>query len=786
MKTMERVPDSLIGLFVALFFLSITVTGVFNFTDAIEMKAFDLRARMAAPGQRNPDIELVAITDNDLSELGSLPWPRSIVAQGIENLSIAGAKVIALSTLLTKPQESEGFKAVKDLKETYEASRLAQKGNGLTFYNNSLKAQVGLDLHNDIKLYKAFETAGNVVLPVYFETQVAGRDLQVPNFIARYSFKQIRGADRERAVSSLIRFSKLGYFLPSFAEVADGIGHVNFFPDEDGCLRNQIHVLGYLKNTYFPSFALAIAKLFKGVKDEDITVFLGKGIYLGAGPSSIKVPAVDFKMRTLINWSQGPDVVFHQTPFTKVFKNQIQTSLFKDKIVIIGLVATGIGDRFATPISGNMPGLEVVANSVANILDQRFYRRPQWIAIWEFAALVFFGLFITFVLPNLRIGTGTVITLTLLVGCVIAGTILFLSSNIWLKIAPSMLLLIIGYALLTSKRIFIRKRKKKKTRGEWDERDFRDQTEHLSGLTYSNGLEAVETTEDTHYGDIGVTPTGALTRRKLGQYKLLNEIGQGTIGVVYKGQDLKTRRTVAIKAVSLSKFDIDIVRDIRDRFFRVAEAVRLLIHPNIITIYGCGEDDGLVYIAMEYLEGQGLDNCTKKGHLLPMREALWIIGHVAYALDYAHTKNLVHQDIKPANIIRIRETGDVKVVDFGIVQTPSYLSPEQVSGKKIDGRSDIFSLGVVLFELLTGEKPFGGGDMITLMLKITKEKHISPRAINPGIPRVVEKIIDRALEKDVNKRYLKAGHMATHLKQVVLRIDEIRAKKKRVDSQSMG
>ena len=178
-------------------------------------------------------------------------------------------------------------------------------------------------------------------------------------------------------------------------------------------------------------------------------------------------------------------------------------------------------------------------------------------------------------------------------------------------------------------------------------------------------------------------------------------------------------------------------------------------------------------------------------NLLPLREALSIVAKVADALDYAHGREIVHRDIKPANIMRIKASNEIKVTDFGIARitsssqtktgvvlgTPSYMSPEQVAGKKVDGRSDIFSLGVVLFVLLTGRKPFIGEDITTLMFKIAKERHPSARDINPKVPRVVEKIVDKALEKDLEKRYQRAGQMAAHLKQVIDSIDDILARK---------
>ncbi len=853
MRIKQTVPDWLVGLVVTLFFLFITFTGILDFTDAIEMKTFDFRAKLTAPGDRNPDIELVVISDDDLSELGRFPWPRNILAQGIRNLSLAGAKVIALNILFTEPEESAGLKAIRRLKTDYEKAGLAQQGAGLAFYEDLSEALTKLD--NDAKFYTAVKNAGNVVLPVYFDTLSAGRDKEVPDFIAKNAFKKIKGANQEWAVSSLIWLSKLKPLLPSFAEVSAGIGHINLFADQDGYIRKQNHVLGYLNGTYFPSFPLSIVKLYKGLKDQDMTVVLGEGINLKVSPSStIRVPAVDAQMGTLINWNQGPAVAFHQTPFTKVYKNQVQTSLFRDKIVIIGPTAPGIGDRFVTPVSGNLPGVEVVANSVASILNQGFFSRPHWTPLTELGVLILFGLFLTLVLPRLKAGTGAITTLGLLVGYSGFGIFLFFSSNIWLKITPPILLLILGYVLIISKRFLITEKKKEQVEADSfetnkmlgisfqqqgmldlafekfqrlsieqdgvkdllynlgldyerkrqfskalasykliveDGKNFKDLDERIPKLKDAEATMIFGTGAAKHPGDIGATLMDLETKPTLGRYEIMGELGRGAMGVVYKGQDPKIRRTVAIKTITLSEFDEDSLDDMKERFFREAESAGLLTHPNIVTIYDCGEEHDLAYIAMEYLEGGDLDEFTKPDNLFPMRQTLTVVADVAQALDYAHTKDIVHRDIKPANIMMLRDTKEIKVTDFGIARitsssktktgvvlgTPSYMSPEQVSGKKVDGRSDIFSLGVVLFELLTGQKPFSGEDITSLMFKIAKEKHPSPRAINPKIPLVLEKIIDKALEKDLDKRYQRAGEMAAHLNRVVAKIDEIRSKK---------
>jgi len=278
-------------------------------------------------------------------------------------------------------------------------------------------------------------------------------------------------------------------------------------------------------------------------------------------------------------------------------------------------------------------------------------------------------------------------------------------------------------------------------------------------------------------------------KRTLGRYEVIGEIGKGAMGIVYKGVDPKIGRTVAIKTIRFDQdFEPDQVEEMKERFFAEAKAAGRLNHPNIITIYDTGEDYDLSWIAMEFLKGDSLDLYTKKKNLLPLRRVLEIIANVCAALDYAHQNAIVHRDIKPANIMLLNN-GEVKVTDFGIARitsasktqtgiilgTPSYMSPEQVAGKKVDGRSDIFSLGVVFYELLSGEKPFQGESIATLMYQIANEQHPNPKIKNNRIPDVCVKIINKALQKKLEKRYQRAGELMKHCKVIIQKIDQMRA-----------
>lgn len=267
-------------------------------------------------------------------------------------------------------------------------------------------------------------------------------------------------------------------------------------------------------------------------------------------------------------------------------------------------------------------------------------------------------------------------------------------------------------------------------------------------------------------------------RPRLGRYEIVKELGRGSMAVVYLGNDPTIHRSVAIKTVRLDQTDDpDHLKEVKERFFREAESTGRLSHPNIVTIYDAGEEGDLAYIAMELLQGTTLKNWCRKENILPVSRTMDIVATVAEALDYAHRQNIVHRDIKPANIM-IAEDGTVKVMDFGIARittstktqtcmilgTPSYMSPEQLSGDKVDGRTDIFSLGVVLFELLTSEKPFQADDMPALMFKIAHEPHPSILNIRPDLPPRFQSILDRALHKKLTHRYQTARELAQDLR----------------------
>ena len=301
--------------------------------------------------------------------------------------------------------------------------------------------------------------------------------------------------------------------------------------------------------------------------------------------------------------------------------------------------------------------------------------------------------------------------------------------------------------------------------------------------TRSNRAQSLE--ETAILGGGGSSPggrlileSGGIKKPMLGRYEIKRELGKGAMGAVYLGKDPKISRTVAIKTMALSQeFEDNELIEVKQRFFREAETAGRLNHPNIVTIFDAGEEHDLAYIAMEFLKGSNLNKYIKPDTILPVKQVLSIIQRAADSIDYAHQHNIVHRDIKPANIMWDPETDSCKITDFGIAHitdssktktglvlgTPSYMSPEQLAGKKVTGQSDIFSLGVMLFQMVTGQLPFTSDSITSLMYKIANEEHPSPDSINPDVPRCVTIIINRAMAKDVKKRYQRGKEMVNDI-----------------------
>lgn len=275
-----------------------------------------------------------------------------------------------------------------------------------------------------------------------------------------------------------------------------------------------------------------------------------------------------------------------------------------------------------------------------------------------------------------------------------------------------------------------------------------------------------------------MTPNSSIAT--LGRYEILAELGQGAMGVVYKARDPMLDRVVAIKTVSLT-LPKEELAEYEARFYQEAKAAGGLSHRNIVTIYDIGRSERIAYMAMEFLEGDELRKLLQARAPIPLSRALDIGAQVAEGLQYAHERQIIHRDIKPANIMVLQD-GMVKITDFGIARmrnnevktmtgmilgSPKYMSPEQVSGKRADTRSDIFSLGVVIYEMLTGTSPFVADNIHGVMYQTMNFNPPAPKTLNPDLPEVLNFIVAKALAKNLDDRYQKAKDLAHDLREAI-------------------
>ncbi|MDH5395580.1 MAG: protein kinase, partial [Gammaproteobacteria bacterium] len=604
-------------------------------------------------------------------------------------------------------------------------------------------------------------------------------------------------------------------------------------------------ILKYGKD-YIPSFVLMMAARNQALSTRSITLDLEKH-KISLGGDDIKV---DNKLRIYPRFYRGQknQNAFPEYSMLDILNGNVNRNNLRDKTILIGITAPQHALPQLTPIGEVMAPVRVAANKVSSLLNDELYVVPEWTLSAQLAILFVIGLYLIFLLPRFRIGTGIAISSILLIVLVNVHFILMVAQSTWLPLMTSLLALVIGHFVLGAKKFvdahlsvlkielsranqllgqsfhaqgnldqameeyrkcmvntslleqmynlgldYERKRQFNKAIPVFEHirehaANFRDVEERLArNAEVSNAIVLGGSGAPSANGTLVVSNAG-MEKPMLGRYQVDKEIGRGAMGMVYLGHDPKIGRTVAIKTLMLSQeFEGEKLREVKDRFFREAETAGRLNHPNIVTIYDVGEDQEMSYIAMDYLKGFDLLKYTKQDSLLPAKEVFDVIIKVADALDYANEQKVVHRDIKPANIIYDRETGILKVTDFGvacltdtsktktgtILGSPSYMSPEQLAGKRVDGRSDLFSLGVSMYQLLSGELPFVGESLASLMYKIANEKHPDIRMFRPDLPACVAKIINKALHKDIERRFQSGSQMVGALRRCKARFDEI-------------
>ncbi len=814
---------------------------------SLERKAYDLGVQSShrAPGDK---IAVIAIDDQSIANIGRLPWSRDVHAKMTDILAKAKSKVIANTVYFIEPQIDPGLTYIKKIDAFVASSSIPTLAPEAPVLDAMLK-QAEADLNTDAKLATSIKAANNVVLAMPFTIgePLGNPDQPLPEYVSKNALSKL--IDRVGAEDSgLLPIPTISAFSPiaEIGQAASAIGHLNTLQDVDGIIRIEPLVLGYYKD-FYPSLSLQIAAKYLNLQPQDIQVRLGEGVQLGK--LNIVTDSA-LAMNTFFYGEQDGRPAFAVDSFYDVLSGKIPAEKYQDKIVLIGIGATGDGgDAQVTPISSNMKPIETLAHSVASILNEDFFISPSW-SVWvERAVWLLIALYLIVLFPRLKAGTAAMVTLLLLISLVAAHFVLMTQQAIWLQLMMPAALLLVGHALLTTKRFLLTEKGKAHSDAESAESNrnlalmFQSQgqldmaydrlrkcpvDDSVMDALYNlaldferkrqfNKAESVfgymsefnpkykdlaqklarskAMSETVILGGSGANRAnasmlvdGAMEKPMLGRYQIEKELGKGAMGVVYLGKDPKIGRTVAIKTMALAQeFEPDELEEVKARFFREAETAGRLNHPNIVTMYDAGEEHDLAYIAMEFLKGKDLAPFVKPDTLLSVDKVVNIVLKVAEALNYAHAQGVVHRDIKPANIMYEMDSASVKVTDFGIARitdssktktgmvlgTPSYMSPEQLSGKKVDGRSDLFSLGVMFYQMTTGKLPFTADSMAALMFKIANEPHVPAREVNASLSPAVSYIIDRMLEKEAENRYQSGSEIVSDLRDADSKMTEI-------------
>ncbi len=813
----------------------VALIGATDWLVGVERRLYD--AAMHLGSHRVSDqVAVIAIDDASLGAIGRWPWPRDVHAELVGKLVAAGAKVVGYTVFFADAQAGLGLGQLERLRQRLTQSSLAAHPDVAVRSDYAalqhLIDETARELDGDRKLAQSLTQAGNVFLPMSLELgDPGGRALrQLPDYATRSAMSVEPGAGGARPAPSR------GATLPleNLGQAAAGLGFINLTPDEDGVVRSLPLLLRYAEHN-LPALPLALVARAQGLDLKALRAKVGETGNLGG----LRVPAdPSLRLYPFFHRPGGAEPGFAVDSFADVLSGTLHPERYRDKIVLVGATASGLGSTVVTPVSAALPTVLLAANAASNLLRQDFVLIPKHRALIEWLVFALVGAYVLLILPRLgalRAALGTGVLLVLVLG---SGVYLLAVQGLWLRFVPAALLLALGHLAVTtvsylsteeakraaddhsaeSNRMlglafqsqgqldlafekfrsvpldrrmldplynlaldFERKRQFTKAQAVLNhmaelDPGFRDIKERQQRLTALVG----QITEPAARAQQASLIAAGPERTRLGRYEIEKELGKGAMGVVYLGRDSKIGRVVAIKTMELSReFDAQELAEVKSRFFREAETAGRLSHPNIVTIYDAGEEQDLAYIAMEFVKGRDLITYTHPGRLLPLAKVLEILADVADALAYAHENQVIHRDVKPANIMFEPESGLLKVADFGIARisdasrtrtgmvlgTPSYMSPEQLGGRKIDGRADLYALGVTLYQLLCGHLPFEGGSMTELMYKIANDPPANILDYNAALPETLVRLVVKALAKRPEDRFQSGTQLAAALRE---------------------
>jgi len=769
---------------------------------------------------------IVSIDDISLNKLGDWPWPRSYIAELINTLSKNGAHTLGISILYRNRELNAGGNEIQNLRERLPENLPPVKKQILKKIDRLL-VQTQNRLDHDSRLITAVRAAHNIVLPIQFilnESDKATAPALSDWLLMNSRQFPVETAGQNIAVkaaaflsnmppSATIQVSQVQQPYQELSGKSGALGHINLIADPDGKVRRMPLFIRF-QDRNFASLALQVAIKYYGASIRSV-----RAHSYGLKVKQLSVPTIA-PYQMLIDFS-GRETNIQRISAIDLIEGRIEPERLRNRAVLLGLTADAFIPRYQIPRQRKTSSLEISACAVENIINRRHISRPSWFAALEILVLLYFGFFLLVVIPKVPPRIGMLIFAIFLTIWLGVAVLLLVSQGQWLcSITPTLFaatgfmitgrlrisdakkdesvelnkslgLSLQGQGMLdmafekflkcpvTDKSVkallynlgldFERKRMFNKALAVYNHilkagafKDIKRRIKHLKQFEQTLAMPVGQNKKDASllWADSTAKPT-------LGRYEIIEKLGHGAMGTVYLGKDPSINREVAIKTLNYAEVDAQQLNEVKDQFFREAEAAGKLSHPHIVTIYDVGEDHDMAYIAMELLKGRELTHFCKKDSLLAIDRVLRIGLSAAEALAYAHQQGVIHRDIKPANIILL-ENDQVKVADFGIARvmssstktetgiifgTPNYMSPEQVAGKKVDGRSDLFSLGVVLYEMLSGQKPFTGENITALMYAITKSNYAPLSQVAPQTPQCCVKLIDKLLRKALSKRY---------------------------------
>jgi CHASE2 domain-containing sensor protein/tRNA A-37 threonylcarbamoyl transferase component Bud32 len=817
--------DWFIGLVVTLLFLLLGV--VSGDLQQIDWKAYDMGVRFTSSRPPNPNVVVVAIDDAAIQEMGSWPWPRDILARVTDTISAATPAVIGYAVPFDTRQSNFGMKQIEQLKEAIDRSN----HNTRQIQRLLRQVEDGLDTDRVFATSLQRAGPVVLAMPYDLSTGDIPKDSGgIAEHLNRFTVSVANLPEKRSWISRLFLSNPIPLadsIYPPIAELSryvTAIGHLNTGLNRQEQARREPLLIQY-GDKFIPSFSLMIVARYLRLTAENIKARIGDAVRISNTP----IDADDkFRVYPYFYKGKGGKSAFKVYSILDVMNNKVPARTFHEKAVIIGFTARQQTAQLVSPIGVDMPPAIFTAHVVSSLLNGDLYHVPNW-GVWvQLLVLLVIGLYLMFVLPRLRFSTGMAFSVVLVLGILNAHFILMIGQSTWVPLMVPLIALVVGHLLLSFKHVvassvgriqnelsnanlllgqsfhnqgqldqaferyrkcavnetvleylynlgldYERKRQYNKGVAVFEyinsiDPDFRDIGDRIKRTKQASNAYAMAPNAAANLNATLILENSGVQKPTLGRYTIERELGRGAMGMVYLGRDPKIGRTVAIKTMVLAQeFEGEKLEEVKERFFREAETAGRLNHPNIVTIYDVGEDEDLSYIAMDYLKGENLLSFCKPERLMPAKEVFQVLVKVADALDYAHRNGVVHRDVKPANIIYDRETGVMKVTDFGvafmtdssktktgtILGSPSYMSPEQLAGMKVDGRSDLFSLGVTLYQMLTGELPFIGESLASLMYKIANEKHPDVRLFRPDLPSCVSRIINKALAKEMENRF---------------------------------